>query len=261
MTVDVDAIWRELRAEAQARRAQEMVLASFYHAAVLDQSSFAAALAWLLATRLKVVMLPAASLHEVFKQALAADSGICASAAADLCAHRTRDPACDSYCTPFLYFKGFHALQTHRIAHWLWQHDRHWLAYGLQNGCSATYGVDIHPAARFGQGIMIDHGTGIVIGETASIGNDVSMLHGVTLGGSGCTGGDRHPKIGDGVLIATGAKILGPVHVGEGAKVGAGSLVLADVPPHCTVAGVPAQIVGKPRRDMPALFMEQSLDV
>lgn len=260
MSAALQSLWQTLLEEARARSSAEPMLASFFHAAVLNHDGFPSALAWVLATRLKVTMLQTALLHEVFDRTLADCPDICEAAAADLCAHRTRDPACDSYCTPFLFYKGFHALQTHRIAHCLWRQERHWLAYGLQNACSASFAVDIHPGAEIGRGIMIDHGTGIVIGETARIGDEVSMLHGVTLGGTGAGGGDRHPKVGDGVMISAGARVLGPVRIGEGAKIGAGSLVLADVPAHRTVAGVPAQVVGKPRADMPALSMEQGLD-
>ncbi|NND69077.1 MAG: serine O-acetyltransferase, partial [Halioglobus sp.] len=157
---------------------------------------------------------------------------------------------------PFLYFKGFHALQTHRVAHCLWQNGRESLALFFQNRMSAEFGVDIHPAAQLGSGILLDHATGVVIGETAVVGNNVSILQSVTLGGTGKDEGDRHPKIGDGVLISAGAKILGNIRVGEGAKIGAGSVVLEDVPPHTTVAGVPAKIVGRPASDSPALDMD-----
>jgi serine O-acetyltransferase len=151
-------------------------------------------------------------------------------------------------------------LQAHRIAHWLWHKDRHALAQFFQNQISVTLGVDIHPAARIGSGIMLDHATGIVIGETAVVEDDVSILHSVTLGGSGKVSGDRHPKIRRGVLLSAGCKVIGNIEVGEGAKVGAGSVVLHDVPPHVTVAGVPAEVVGKPANPSPALDMDHSLD-
>jgi len=255
-----DRLWRELRDEALERSLGEPVLASFYHASVLNHSSLEAALGYVLAAKLEAGVVPAMLLREVIDEALAGDVSIGKAVRADLRAHRSRDPACESFVEPFLYFKGFHALQAHRVAHWLWQRGRRWLAYLVQNRCSSSFDVDIHPAARIGQGIMIDHGTGLVIGETASIGDDVSVLHAVTLGGSGCGGGDRHPKVAGGVLISAGAKILGPVRIGEGAKIGAGSVVLNDVPPHSTVAGVPARIVGHPRRNRPALDMDQGLD-
>jgi serine O-acetyltransferase len=174
----------------------------------------------------------------------------------DLKAVVERDSACHELYIPFLYFKGFHSLQTHRVAHWLWTHGRESLALFFQNRMSTEFGVDIHPAARLGSGIMLDHATGLVIGETAVVGDNVSILQSVTLGGTGKDEGDRHPKIGDGVLISAGAKILGNIRVGAGAKVGAGSVVLEDVPEHTTVAGVPAKIVGKPLSDQPALDMD-----
>ena len=167
-----------------------------------------------------------------------------------------RDSACTELSVPFLYFKGFHALQTHRVTHWLWEQGRESLALFFQNRMSAEFGVDIHPAAQLGYGIMLDHATGLVIGETAVVGNNVSILQSVTLGGTGKDEGDRHPKICDGVLISAGATILGNICVGEGAKVGAGSVVLEAVPPHTTVAGVPAKIVGRPSTEQPAMEMD-----
>jgi serine O-acetyltransferase len=250
-------IWRTLREEARNRSLAEPVLASAYHSHVLNHLSIGSALSCALAARLATVVLPPMLLREIFDAALG-DAAIRAAACADLVAHRTRDPACDSYVTPFLNFKGFHALQTHRMAHWLWRHDRRWLALLLQNRASACFDVDIHPGAVIGCGIMIDHGTGIVIGETARVGDEVSMLHGVTLGGSGCTGGQRHPIVGSGVMFGAGAKVLGPVLIGEGCKIGAGSVVLTDVPAHVTAAGVPARIVGRPLAAQPALEMDQS---
>jgi serine O-acetyltransferase len=199
------------------------------------------------------------TVREVFEEALSADPGIGVAMRADIKAYKDRDPACDKFTMPFLYFKGFHALQAQRVSHWLWQQQRQPLALYLQNQISQVFGVDIHPGARIGQGIMIDHATGVVVGETAVIGDDVSMLHAVTLGGSGCQGGDRHPKIGSGVLISAGAKILGGITVGDGAKVGAGSVVLESVPAHTTVAGVPAKVVGRPQCEAPALNMDHQL--
>ena len=169
-----------------------------------------------------------------------------------------RDSACHEIYIPFLYFKGFHALETQRVAHWLWHQGRESLALFFQNRMSVVYGVDIHPAAKLGRGIMLDHATGLVIGQTAVVGDNVSILQSVTLGGTGKDEGDRHPKIGNGVLISAGAKILGNIRVGEGAKVGAGSVVLDEVPPHTTVAGVPAKVVGKPTTQQPALEMDHA---
>lgn len=261
MSESTAGIWNELRDEALLCSQQEPVLASFYHASVLNHASLTEALACVLATRLEARMVSAMQLRDVISEALTQEPNISEAVCADLHAHRTRDPACDSYVTPFLNYKGFHALQAHRIAHWLWGRGRGWIAYFLQNRCSTRFGVDIHPGAVIGSGIMIDHGTGIVIGETARVGDNVSMLHGVTLGGSGCGRGERHPRIGSGVLISAGAKILGRVTIGDGAKIGAGSLVLGDVQPHTTVAGVPARRVGRLLQAQPALDMDQSFSV
>jgi len=188
----------------------------------------------------------------------AMDSDACIRGAvrADLLAVMERDSACHELYIPFLYFKGFHALQTHRVAHWLWKSGRQPLALFFQNRMSMEFCVDIHPAAVMGSGILLDHATGLVVGETAVVGNNVSILQSVALGGTGKETGDRHPKIGNGVLISAGAKILGNIRVGEGAKVGAGSVVLEEVPPHTTVAGVPARVVGRPSSEAPALDMD-----
>jgi serine O-acetyltransferase len=177
----------------------------------------------------------------------------------DLEAVLERDPASHGVSEPFLHYKGFHALQAYRVAHWLWENGRHALACYLQNRISEVFAVDIHPAARIGKGILIDHATSVVIGETAVVEDDVSMLHEVTLGGTGKTTGDRHPKVHRGVLIGAGAKILGNVHVGEGSKVAAGSVVLTDVPPHTTVAGIPAVVIGKPSTAEPSLEMDHRI--
>ena len=172
-----------------------------------------------------------------------------------------RDPAAGSSVNPFLNHKGFHALQAHRVAHWYWGRQRKALAQCLQGRASEVFAVDIHPAAVVGGGVFIDHGTGVVIGETAVVGDNVSILQGVTLGGTGKETGDRHPKIGSGVLLSAGAKVLGNIRIGDGAKVGAGSVVLDAVPPHKTVVGVPARVVGTPRADQPALDMDQHIDL
>jgi serine O-acetyltransferase len=170
-----------------------------------------------------------------------------------------RDPACKGYVQPFLYFKGFQALQTHRVSHWLWNQGRHTLAFHFQSRMSELFQVDIHPAAKIGSGVFIDHGTGIVIGETAVVADDVSMLHAVTLGGTGAQRGDRHPKIGKGVLLGAGAKVLGDIEIGDYAKIASGSVVLRPVPPHCTAAGVPARLVGCPPGEAPARTMDHTL--
>ncbi len=253
-----DALWEAIRGEAQANALNEPVLASFYHANILNHRSLEDAIAFHLASKLDCSDLAAMSVREVFEDAFAADPSISAAMRADIEAVKARDPACGGFSVPVLFFKGFQALQTYRVAHWLWLGGRRQLALFLQHRVASLLDLDIHPAATIGRGVLIDHGTGVVIGETAVVGDNVSMLHGVTLGGSG-KGGDRHPKIGAGVLIAAGAKVLGNVRVGEGAKIGAGSLVLEDVPAHTTVAGVPARVVGRPRSEQPALDMNHQL--
>jgi len=255
----LDPLWQTIREEVAADVEREPVLASFLHATVLNHKGLEDALGFLLAGKLECSVLPAMLLRELIADAVEASPGIGQSMRADIRAIRDRDPAAKRFSEPFLYFKGFHALQTHRVAHWLWHEGREALALFLQNRTSEVFGVDIHPAARVGNGILIDHATSVVVGETAVIEDNVSILHEVTLGGTGKADGDRHPKVRHGVLIGAGAKILGNVEVGRGAKVGAGSVVLEDVPPHCTVAGVPAEIVGKPNVDEPALEMDHRL--
>jgi len=257
--VDLDIIWRAIREEAQQASMDEPMLASFYHAAILNHRSFAAAISFHLANQLDSQAVPAMMIREVFEEQLEAQPDIALMMIADIAAYRERDPACDKYTMPFLYFKGFHALQAHRVGHSLWREGRESLALYLQNQISQTFGVDIHPAARIGSGIMIDHATGVVVGETTVVEDNVSMLHSVTLGGNGCDSGDRHPKIREGVLISAGAKILGNIEIGAGAKVGAGSVVLQCVAPHTTVAGVPAKAVGRPAQSQPALDMDHCL--
>ena len=251
-------LWPVLRREARAKASEEPILGSYFHATVLNHHSFGAALSFRLASKLDNPMLPTMLIRDVIQEAIEADPGILQSVANDMMATFNRDPACEDPLTPFLFFKGFHALQAHRIAHWLWRQGRRTLAHFFQNQISVTLGVDIHPAARFGSGIMLDHATGLVAGETAVVGDDVSILHAVTLGGTGKDSGDRHPKIGRGVLLAAGCKIIGNIKVGEGAKVGAGSVVLEDVPDHVTVAGIPAKIVGA-TQGLPAHVMDQRL--
>lgn len=247
-------LWQTVRRETEAAVAAEPILASFLHLTVLRHDSLDKVLAFHLSSKLASPVMDARALYEMFTEALSDDSSICAAVQSDIIAHYERDPACDSYSMPLLYFKGFHAVQAHRVNHWLWRKGRRTLAYFLQNRASEVFGTDIHPAARIGCGIMIDHGTGVVIGETAVLGNNISLLHGVTLGGSGKETGDRHPKIGDGVMIGAQASVLGNIRVGENAKVGAGSVVVDDVPAHMTVVGVPARVVGtaclNPAREM-----------
>jgi serine O-acetyltransferase len=199
------------------------------------------------------------SVREVAQEAYEADPDIVARAEADLRAVFDRDPACKGYVQPLLYFKGFLALQTHRVAHWLWREGREPLAFYLQSRVSELFQVDIHPAAAIGRGAFFDHGTGIVIGETAVVGDDVSMLHGVTLGGTGSERGDRHPKVGVGVLLGAGAKVLGKITIGDYAKIAAGSVVLRSVPAHCTAAGVPARLINCNTCEEPSKSMDQTL--
>ncbi len=255
----VDFIWQAILEEAQQASLDEPVLASFYHSSILNHPNFEAAISFHLANKLDSQAVPAMLIRQVFEEALREAPKIVEAMRGDIQAYKERDPACDKFTMPFLYFKGFHALQSHRISHWLWQRDRKPLALYFQNQISEIFGVDIHPGARIGSGIMIDHATGVVVGETAVIEDNVSLLHSVTLGGSGCQSGDRHPKIRRGVLISAGAKILGNIEVGEGAKIGAGSVVLEPVAAHTTVAGVPARLVGAPKVAQPALDMDHQL--
>ncbi|MFP5075544.1 serine O-acetyltransferase [Neisseria sp. WLZKY-1] len=251
-------LWQTIRAEVAQAAMEEPMLASFLHMTVLRHDSLERVLAFHLSSKLASPTIDLRILYELYLHALASDPEIAEAVGADIVAYYERDPACDQYCLPLLYFKGFHAIQAHRINHCLWREGRKTLAYFLQNRASEVFGVDIHPAAKFGRGIMIDHGTGVVIGETAVLGNDISILHGVTLGGSGKEGGDRHPKIGDGVMIGANASVLGNIRVNECAKIGAGSVVVADVPPFTTVVGVPAKTVGNKSKVKPSAEMNQN---
>lgn len=255
-----DKLWQTIREETRAEAAKEPILASFLHATILKHDTLESALSYHLASILDYPATPAILLREVIDEALTHDASIIAAVGADIQAVFDRDSACDCYSTPFLYFKGFLALQSYRIAHWLWQNGRRSLALFFQHRISVVFGVDIHPAARIGHGIMIDHATGLVIGETCVIGNNVSIMQSVTLGGTGKEHGDRHPKVGNGVLISAGAKVLGNIRIGDGAKIGAGSVVLQDVPAHTTAAGVPAKIIGRPKCDQPALDMHHEFN-
>lgn len=251
-------LWPAMCDEARAKAREEPILGSYFHATILNHQTFGSALSFRMASKLDNPMLPTMLIRDVIQEATDADPGILRAAEIDILATCARDPACEDLSTPFLFFKGFHALQAYRIAHWLWCQGRKTLAQFFQNQISVTLGVDIHPAARFGSGIMLDHATGLVAGETAVVEDDVSILHAVTLGGTGKETGDRHPKIRRGVLLAAGCKVIGNIKVGEGAKVGAGSVVLEDVPPRVTVAGVPAKIVGQ-TTGVPAHMMDQGL--
>jgi serine O-acetyltransferase len=252
-----DPIWSALRAQGEDIAQAEPTLASLAHATILKHTRFEDALSYLLATRIGDDDMGPMLAREIFEEAMNADPEIGQAARADLSAIFARDPACHSYAQAFLFFKGFHALQCYRVAHWLWAQGRKPLAYFIQSKVSALFAVDIHPAARIGRGIFLDHATGIVIGETAVVEDDVSMLHGVTLGGTGKEIGDRHPKIRRGVLLSAGAKVLGNIEVGEYSRVGAGSVVLKAVPAHCTVAGVPAKNIGCSSPERPSQEMDQ----
>jgi serine O-acetyltransferase len=251
-----DPIWQRIWEETRGHAQEEPILASYLHATILNHDRLERSLSFHLANQLDSPAASSLLLREVMLEAFESDAGILDSVRADLLAVLERDSATHEMYIPFLYYKGFHALQAHRVAHWLWNRDRKSLALFFQNRVSTKFAVDIHPAARIGKGIMLDHATGLVIGETAVVGNNVSILQSVTLGGTGKEDGDRHPKICDGVLISAGAKILGNICIGQGAKVGAGSVVLEPVPPHTTVAGVPAKVVGRPASEVPALDMD-----
>lgn len=252
-------VWAALRNQAEHAAKAEPALASLLNAVILSHDNIADALTFQLARKLGDQEMRAMTAREFAAEAFNSDPALIVAAEADLMAVFERDPACKGYVQPFLFFKGFLALQTHRVSHWLWSQGRETLAFYLQSRASEVFQVDINPAARIGSGVFIDHGTGIVIGETAVVGDDVSMLHGVTLGGTGSERGDRHPKIGRGVLLGAGAKVLGNITIGDYAKVASGSVVLKPVPPHCTAAGVPARIVNCPTCEEPARTMDQTL--
>lgn len=253
-----EAMWETIRAEVEDLATEEPMLASFLHQVVLNHETLEDALSFLLATKLESSTLNAATLRDLINTAYKSDPGIGFAIREDLYAVCNRDPACRGYAHVLLFFKGLHALGGYRAAHYFWNQGRETLALYFQSRMSEVFGVDIHPAARIGVGVLMDHATSIVIGETAVVEDYVSMLHEVTLGGTGKITGDRHPKIRRGVLISAGAKILGNVEVGEGAKVGGGAVVLEDVPPHVTVVGVPAEIIGRPESEQPALDMDHS---
>lgn len=256
-TITADLLWQELQDAAREIIGREKGLEKFLSDFILDRKDFADALGYLLAEKLADNTLGASTLRVNFADALETDIGILEACLGDLDAYLERDPACTERLTPFLYYKGFHALQTYRITRQLWLSQRRTLALHLQSRASEHFGVDIHPGARIGRGIMIDHATGVVIGETAVVEDNVSMLHGVTLGGTGKECGDRHPKVRRGVLLSAGATVLGNIEIGECARIGAGSIVLRNVPPYCTAVGVPARLIHCPdASEEPALEMD-----
>ncbi len=261
----VDPIWNSVLGEAKAAVERDPLLSAFLYSTILNQETLEDAVVHRVAERLHHQDLGADLIRQSFKAMLQDNPDWSSVVRVDIQAYYDRDPACDRFLMPVLYFKGFHAIQTHRLAHWLWGQGRKDFALYLQSRSSAVFQTDINPAARIGKGIFIDHATGFVVGETAVIEDDVSILHGVTLGGTGKAGGDRHPKIRHGVLIGAGAKILGNIEIGHCSKIAAGSVVLAAVPHNKTVAGVPARIVGEsgcdhPSRQMDQLLPSQSMD-
>ncbi|TCM85301.1 serine O-acetyltransferase [Rhodovulum steppense] len=256
---ELDPVWKRICDEAATAVADEPLLGGLMHSSLLHHGGLDDALAYRFALKLSSGEMSEQLLREIAAAAYAADPGLGKAARADIAAVYDRDPACHRFIQPILFFKGFQALQAYRVGHWLWQNGRRDMAYFVQMRVSEAFGVDIHPAARMGKGIMIDHAHSIVIGETAVVGDNVSMLHSVTLGGTGKDKGDRHPKIGHGVLIGAGAKVLGNITVGCCSRIAAGSVVLQDVPPKSTVAGVPARIVGEAGCEQPSVTMDQLL--
>lgn len=253
---EVDPVWTRITEEATTAIASEPLLGGLVHACVLHHPSLEKALAYRVAQKLASSEMSEQLLREIADEAFATDASLGAQARADIVAVFDRDPACHRFLQPLLFFKGFQAITAYRVGHWLWRQGRKDLSYFIQMRVSEVFGVDIHPAARVGQGIMIDHAHSIVIGETAVVGDNVSMLHSVTLGGTGKEEEDRHPKIGNGVLIGAGAKVLGNIEIGHCSRIAAGSVVLSAVPPMKTVAGVPAKIVGEAGCDQPSMTMD-----
>jgi len=255
----LDPVWAKIRDEAEAIVHHEPEIGTFIYSSILHHDTLEAAVIHRVAERLDHADVSAELIRQAYNDALEDDPKIGEVFRADIVAVFDRDPATDRFVEPVLYYKGFHAIQTHRLAHWLWGQGRKDFAYYLQSRSSAVFQCDVHPAARIGRGIFLDHATGLVVGETAVIGDNVSLLHDVTLGGTGKDHGDRHPKICDGVLIGAGAKIIGNIEVGHCARVAAGSVVLTAVPHNVTVAGIPAKIVGdapcaEPSRTMDHMF-------
>ena len=255
----VDPIWTRLRDEAEAAALAEPALAGLMITTILNHDRLEDAVIHRVAARLGRPAVSSELIAQTYGEAIEADDSFGEAFRADILAVADRDPACSRLLEPVLYFKGFHAIQAHRLAHWLWNAGRRDFAFYLQSLSSEVFQTDINPAARMGRGVFLDHATGLVVGQTAVIGDDVSILQGVTLGGTGKERGDRHPKISRGVLIGAGAKILGNIEVGQCARVAPGSVVLQPVPPKTTVAGVPARVVGTAGCAEPARSMDQIL--
>jgi serine O-acetyltransferase len=260
----VDPVWARVRSEAEAVVRAEPELATFIYASVLHHDTLEAAVVHRIVERLNHPDASGELLRQAYADAIHDDRSIGLAMRADIVAVVDRDPATNRCLDPVLYFKGFHAIETHRLAHWLWGRGRRDLAYYLQSRSSSVFQTDIHPAAKIGRGAFLDHATGLVVGETAVIEDNVSILHGVTLGGTGKQDGDRHPKIRYGVMIGAGAKILGNIEVGPCARIAAGSVVLRSVPSNTTVAGVPARVIGEagcpePSRSMDQIFQDAGL--
>ncbi|MBA4783016.1 MAG: serine O-acetyltransferase [Rhizobiales bacterium] len=255
----VDPIWTEMRREAEQAVVREPSVAGMFYDVILNQVSLEDAVAARIATRLDSRDLSAASILATFRDAFADQPVLIEIVRADITAVYERDPACTRFIEPLLYFKGFHTLQAHRLAHWLWGQGRRDFALTIQSTVSERFQVDINPGVKLGRGIFLDHATGVVIGETAVIGDNVSILQNVTLGGTGKETGDRHPKIGSGVLIGAGATVLGNIKIGHCARIASGSVVLREVPPETTVAGVPARVVGQSGCSEPGRSMDQIL--
>ncbi len=255
----VDPVWDQILTEAQQAARDEPLIGGFVHACILNHKSIERALSYRIAAKLASNEMSIMVVHDIVEEAFASDPDLIKAARADLVAIYERDPACHRLLQPILYFKGYQAVQAYRVGHHLWTKGKRDLAYFVQMRVSEIFGVDIHPAAKIGKGIMIDHAHSVVIGETAVVGDNVSMLHSVTLGGTGKEEQDRHPKIGDGVLIGAGAKVLGNITIGHCSRIAAGSVVLESVPPCKTVAGIPARVVGEAGCDQPSVLMDHML--
>jgi serine O-acetyltransferase len=256
---DPDPIFAQIRFEAEETLRREPELGGFMASGILNHSTLEQAVGHRLASRLSHADFPGDLIRQNFLELSERDPSLGVAIRADLLAVADRDPACQRLIEPLLYFKGFHALQTHRLAHALWSAGRKDFALYLQSRSSSVFQTDINPAAKIGKGIFLDHATGLVVGATAVIDDEVSILHSVTLGGTGHERGDRHPKIRKGVLIGAGAKIIGNIEIGHCSRIAAGSVVLKPVPPNVTVAGVPARIVGASGCAEPAREMDQIL--